>query len=289
MTDVITEQMIDEWGERYSNWQRWGPDDQLGTLNFITREHIRTACTLPRSGRTISCALPCAVAPDTAENDAAESDAANDDAAQDRGDSIETRWTTLTHVIHDGLGYNGRNAGNDVNSPAQMSARVVGRGVLLDLPRYTRLPWLGDGTRINPNDLDLCAESFGVTIERGDLVLVRTGQLRRRREEGSWQGDRADAIPGLSLRCARWIFQREIAALATDTSDLEVRPNESGCPRALRRLAVRDTGLLLGTMFDLEELADTCAADGNYAFLLVAPTLPIEPGDHARTNPIAIK
>jgi len=284
MTDVVTEQMVDEWAERYSNWQRWGSDDPIGTLNFITREHIRTACTLPRSGRAISCALPHPV-----EFDVGGGDAGGNDAAQNGNEPIGTGWTPLAHVVHDGLSYNGRATGDAAPPTAPANDRVVGRGVLLDLPRYTRLPWLGDGTRITPNDLDLCAESFGVAIERGDLVLVRTGRLRRCREESDWKGYLAGPAPGLTLRCARWIFQREIAALATDTCGLEVRPSESGCPGALRRLAVRDTGLLLGTAFDLEELADACAADGNYAFLFVAPPLASANADRAHTNPIAIK
>jgi kynurenine formamidase len=274
MTNVVTEQMIDEWGERYSNWKRWGPDDQLGTLNFITRERVRTACTLPRSGRTISCALPFA---------------ADRDPALDRSDPIETGWTALTHVVHDGRSYNDRARDDTPNSIARARDRVVGRGILLDLPRYTRLPWLEDGTRITPNDLDHCAESFGVSIERGDIALIRTGQLKRCREDRSWDGFRAGPAPGLTVRCARWIFEREIAALATDTCDIEVRPGETDCLQPLRRLAVRDTGLLLGAMFDLDELADACAADGNYAFLFIAPPLPGANAARAHTNPIAIK
>lgn len=274
MTEVVTERMIDEWGERYSNWQRWGADDRIGTLNFITRERVRTACALPRSGRTISCALPCA---------------ADRDAALERSNPIETSWIAQTHVAHAGASYNDRSCGEADDSSICARDRVVGRGVLLDLPRYTRLPWLGDGTRITPKDLDLCAEAFGVSIERGDIVLLRTGQLGRCRDERSFEGFRAGPAPGLTVRCARWIFEREIAALATDTFDVEVRPNETEGPRSLRRLAVRDTGLLLGVMFDLDELADACAADGNYAFLFVAPPLPVARSDRARVNPIAIK
>jgi len=274
MADVVSEQIIDEWAERYSNWERWGPDDQLGTLNFITREHVRNACALPRSGRSISCALPYAD---------------DRDAALGRSDPIETGWTALAHVAHDGRTYNDRAPGEAPNALVRARDRVIGRGVLLDLPRYTRLSWLDDGTRITPNDLDLCAESFGVTIERGDIVLVRTGQLRRCREERTWEGFRAGPAPGLTVRCARWIFEREIAALATDTFGVEVRPNETEYPQPLHRISVRSTGLLVGAMFDLDELADSCAEDGNYAFLFIAPPLPVTGSDRARVNPIAIK
>ena len=275
MTDVVSEQMIGEWGERYSNWQRWGPDDQLGTLNFITRERVRTACALPRTGRAISCALPYE---------------ADGDAALDRSDPIETGWTALTQVAHDGRTYNDRACGAASDSIAQARDRVIGRGVLLDLPRYTRLPWLDDGTRITPSDLDLCAESFGVTIERGDIVLVQTGMMKRCLQQKSWKGYCGGPAPGLSVHCARWIYEREIAALATDTWGVEVRPNETkDCFQPLHMISLRNTGLLLGEIFALDDLADACAEDGSYSFLFVAPPLPITGAVGSPINPLAIK
>ena len=45
-------------GAELSNWGRWGPDDQRGTLNFITTDRVVAACALPRRGLVISCALP---------------------------------------------------------------------------------------------------------------------------------------------------------------------------------------------------------------------------------------
>ena len=34
-----------------SNWGRWGDDDELGTLNFITAEKVRQAASLVRHGK----------------------------------------------------------------------------------------------------------------------------------------------------------------------------------------------------------------------------------------------
>jgi hypothetical protein len=92
------------------------------------------------------------------------------------------------------------------------------------------------------------------------------------------------------VRCARWIYEREIAALATDTWGVEVQPNETeDCFQPLHMISLRNTGLLLGAIFALDDLADACAQDGNYAFLFVAPPLPEVKAGRARTNPIAIK
>ena len=58
MSQVINADTVREWGQRYSNWGRWGRDDERGALNFITPERVLEACALPRRGLVISCALP---------------------------------------------------------------------------------------------------------------------------------------------------------------------------------------------------------------------------------------
>src|SRR5207249_11730739 len=40
------------------NWARWGPDDERGTLNYISADHVRRAAALVRSGRSVSMAVP---------------------------------------------------------------------------------------------------------------------------------------------------------------------------------------------------------------------------------------
>jgi kynurenine formamidase len=320
VAEELNAQTVREWGERYSNWGRWGADDQRGTLNFITRERVLAACTLPRSGHVISCALPFdANGPQTGEPGSGRHNpvhtmlADSDDVLAGKQDLLPggfryaddavtmplqcgTQWDALAHVFYDGKMYNDRdirlvtNSGARANSIDQVKNGVIGRGVLLDVARYARLPWLDDGTRITPSDLDFCAESFGVTIERGDVVLVRTGMMARCLAQKSWQGYCGGPAPGLSVRCARWIYEREIAALATDTWGVEVRPNETpDCFQPLHMISLRNTGLLLGEIFALDELADACAEDGNYSFLFVGPPLPITGAVGSPVNPLAIK
>jgi kynurenine formamidase len=285
MTEDLSEQTIREWGERYSNWGRWGDDDQLGTLNFITRERLLAACAIPRSGRVISCALP--LHPSSA-------------GTGDDGLSIPmpcpTQWDALARIAYDGKAYNGRDV-TTLSLDAASEARfdqgrggVIGRGVLLDLPRFTRKPWLENGTRIRPVDLDACAEAFGVTVNPGDTVLVRTGMMARCREQESWAGYFGGPAPGLSTLCARWFYERQIAAVATDTWGVEVRPYETpDCSQPLHRIAVRDMGLLVGEVFDLDTLADACAEDQRYEFLFSAASLPTSGSASASVNPLAIK
>ncbi len=262
MGEPIDAQTVRDFGERFSNRDRWGEDDERGTLNFITPERVLAACALPRRGRVISCALP----------------------RDERGPRHGTRWDTL------------REEGEAPRSDARESALervadgVVGRGVLLDLPRWLRRPWLEGGTRILPQDLDACAEAFGVTVESGDILLVRTGALRRCLAQGTWESSRGGPAPGLSLHCARWLYEREVAAVATDTWEVEVIPNETpDCSQPLHRIARRHMDLLLGESFQLDDLAAACAEDGDYAFLFCAPLLPGPGSPGAPVHPLAIK
>ncbi len=315
MSERLDAHTVRAWGERYSNWGRWGPDDERGTLNFITPERILAAVAIPRTGQVVSCALPF-------DENGPQSGLAGrhnpihtmladgrDPLSQAlpggfnyADDAITmplqcgTQWDALAHVFYDGKMYNGGDTslvtsqGAQANSIDRIKDGVVGRGILLDMPRYSRMRWLDDGTRIRPEDLDLCAETQGVTVESGDIVLVRTGMMTRCLEQGSWEGYCGGDAPGLSIHCARWLYEREIAAVATDTWGVEVRPNETpDCFQPLHMISLRNTGLLLGEIFNLDELAEACASDGNYDFFFTAPPLPITGAVGSPINPLAIR
>jgi kynurenine formamidase len=298
MSDPVDAQTVQDWGRLYSNWGRWGDEDELGTLNFITPERVLAAAALPRSGRVVSCALPfdpTGLPAQTGAHPAVRDPGAGPapgGAAGPRG----AHWDALARVAYDGRVYNDRREGDLPTHGARAASidrlcdGVVGRGVLLDLPRFVHRPWLDDGTRILPPDLDACAESSGVTIEPGDILLVRTGRITRCYAEGSWNGYGGGPAPGLSVRCARWLHERQVAAVASDTWCVEVVPAETrDCTMPLHRIAVRDMGLLFGESFHLDRLAEACAADGNYAFLFAAAPLPAAAGRGSPINPIAIK
>jgi len=314
LSETLDARTVREWGRRYSNWGRFGSDDERGTLNFITPERLLAALALPRHGRIHSCSLP------FERNGPARGKRFNPIHTMlvDGGDTLSgaerypggfgyaddavfmplqccTQWDSLAHVFYDGKMYNDRDvalvssAGAAANSIDKLRDGVVGRGVLLDLARHRGVRWLEDGEAVAPEELDACAERQGVTVEPGDIVLLRTGKTMRHLEAGSWDGY-VGPTPGLSLRAARWIYEREVAAVASDTFCVEVHPAETAdCVMPLHMVSLRNTGLLLGEMFHLDALAEACAEDGEYAFLFAAPPLPITGAVGSPINPLAIR
>ena len=107
---------------------------------------------------------------------------------------------------------------------------VVGRGVLLDVARHKGLVRLEPNTAITPADLDAVAARQGVSIQDGDIVVVRTGWWT-----AFTQGMTGDAwlsgSPGLSWRCAEWLWEHNVAAVASDNMAVEVFPPETGVVR----------------------------------------------------------
>jgi kynurenine formamidase len=207
-----------------------------------------------------------------------------------------TQWDALAHIVFDGKIYNGYDAtevgnkGARRNDITRASDRVVGRGVLLDIPRSKGRSWLEPGEQIHVADLEACARSQGVSVGRGDMVLLRTGHIAQCRAAGSWGTYAGGPAPGLALDTAEWIHERELAAVACDTWGLEVLPNQTpDVFQPLHIVLIVHMGLLIGEIFDLEPLADDCAKDGVYEFLFSAAPLAITGAVGSPVNPIAVK
>ncbi len=309
--------------DRCSNWGRWGPDDELGTLNHIRPEDIVAAAQLVRDGRVISLAIPVDEnGPQTGGfgrfnpihlmirdgNGAITGSTVrdfyggNDRWIRGTDDLLilplqsGTQWDALGHIVFENRIYNGYDAsvvgskGATKNDIAVARDRVVGRGVLLDIPRARGVAWLEPGTPVQVEDLEAAERAQGVTLRRGDIALIRTGQLAQCRDAGAWGTYAGGAAPGLGLDTAPWIHDRELAAVAGDTWGLEVLPNQTpDVFQPLHIVLIVHMGLLMGEIFDLEALAEDCAADGRYEFLFSAVPLPITGGVGSPVNPVAIK
>jgi kynurenine formamidase len=316
------EEELEDARRKYRNWGRWGDDDALGALNFIDDAARAHAATLARTGLTFSLAQEYnRDGPQTGAHGRGNPvhtmvesglDAAADVQGFGHGyggaDDVlflplqsGTRWDGLGHVFDRKKAWNGRDcdeavtgAGDRITGIERQAAAFVGRGVLLDVGRaYGADEELPDGFAITEEHLagTIAAQSPTSAVGRGDIVLVRTGQLARCRRRAAWGGYANGAAPGLSFGTLDWLHRTEIAAAATDTACFEVRPYEFAehCHRPLHQVAIPNLGLPLGAMFDLEELAAHCDGDGVYEFLLVAAPLPVTGAVGGPLNPIAVK
>jgi kynurenine formamidase len=325
LTGGAVEEALAEARRKYRNWGRWGPDDALGTLNYIDDAKRAAAAALARTGRAFSLAVeltrtgpgsghrgggnPVHTMLDSGAEAGAQAGAGARGYPHGFGDADDvvfmplrsgTHWDGLGHVFDNSLAWNGRHreevvtaAGDRVTGAERQAAGFVSRGVLLDVATVVGAGALPDGHAITDDQLraTIRAQGPSARVVRGDIVLVRTGQLARCRGIGDWARYASGPAPGLSFASLAWLHGSEIAAVATDTFAVEVRPPEfdAPCVAPLHQIAIPNIGLFLGEMFDLEALAADCAADGVYEFLLVAAGLPIAGGVGLPVNPIAIK
>ncbi|HZB21357.1 MAG TPA: cyclase family protein [Blastococcus sp.] len=306
--------------KRCSNWGRWGADDVLGTLNFLSPAKRREGAALVRRGASFSLSQsfdmdgpqkgwrrrtnPVHTMLDTGTD--AERGVQGFPHGIGGADDVismplqaSTQWDGLGHIFDHGNAWNGRRAGDVVTSLGDsvtgietVAGLIAGRGVLLDVGRAIGTDGeLPDGFAITAEHLEatIAAQGESSRIGRGDLVVVRTGRLARARREG-WGDYAGGDSPGLSFTTADWLYGSEIAGIATDTWGFEVRPNEFDVAfQPLHQVAIPNIGLFIGEMWDLDALAADCAEDGRYDFWLTAAPLPVTGAVGAPVNPIAVK
>ncbi len=299
---------------RVRNWGRWGPDDEIGTLNLIDDVARRRGARAVVSGRAFTLGLPLSeeqgiqagfvagrVNPSLTMSKVNEPEGPDPDFVRFSEDVLTmatqaaTHWDALAHCSHDGVLYNGYAASEVSDAGAarcgiHRAGAVVSRGVLLDVARALGRDVLEPGHPIDPGDLDAACRLAGVGVEPGDVVLVRTGQMvhlapgRRDLVAYTWPS------PGLTVETAEWFHGHDVAAVATDTFAFEVYPCQyEDAYLPVHVLHLVEMGLTQGQNWLLDELADDCAQDGRYTFLLDATPLPLVGGLGSPLNPVAVK
>lgn len=309
-----------ELAAKVSNWGRWGDDDELGCGNLLTPDAAARGAAAVVSGRRVSLAAPLrhdgiqVGQPARRYNPILTVTTLNERDPHAPGiwegtDDLVTMSTcagthvdALSHVSYDGFLYNGvptsavtAQAGAS-RLGAEKLPQIVTRGVLLDLPRLKGVAGLDEldpGYAITADDLDAAADAAGVTITSGDVVLVRTGEMRH-----FVAGDRRRyavgtdfKLPGLSVHSIEWMRRHDVAGAFTDTYAYEAfppsEPDWSDC-LAVHMIQLRDMGLLQGQNWDFEGLSAACADEGRATCLLVAAPEPLVGATSAPVAPVAV-
>ena len=284
----------------------WGPDDRRGALNYITQAEVLVALSEPTLGRTVSLSAPVEHWPTADNPDPAQhqmkgplgADAgpglsfSMDRIAMNIHGNADSHIDALCHVIFDGELYNGVAADTVTETgAAELSIGVaadgiVGRGVLLDVPRSRGVPWLEPGDHVTEEDMLAAERDQGVRVGRGDIVFVRVGHRRRRTEQGPW--DAAAGRAGLHPTLLPLLAERQIAALGGDGNNDTAPSAVAGVDFPVHVLAVNALGLHLLDYLQFTELAQACEAVGRWSFLCVIAPLRLPTGTGSPVNPIAI-
>jgi kynurenine formamidase len=293
--------------ETLSTWGRWGPDDERGALNLLTAERVAAAANLVREGITTTLSLP--LNTQRADHNPIPADhhmtaiavaAADADRTQFNKDYVgadyhndgHTHIDALSHVAYNGSLYNGKpeaavtEGGAGTDSIEVMKDGLVGRGVLLDVPRTRGVPWLEPGEHIFSDDLEAAESKQRVTVQDGDILLVRTGHARRLKELGPW--DTPNAKAGLHPTALSFVAHRDIAALGSDGNSDTAPSTTEGVAFPIHVLTITAMGIHLLDYLQFEDLVEICERTGRWEFLFVAAPLRILHGTGSPLNPIAV-
>jgi kynurenine formamidase len=304
---IPTTEELDELFESLKNWSRWGEDDQRGALHHLTPERRTAAAQLVREGSSISLAHdlatePLPESPHPVQHHMLASGDARDangipgyEAARDHVSfEVHGLWTThvdaLSHMFVRGVMYGGRPAsevrsdGALSNTVLSMADGVVGRGVLLDVPRALGTEFLDTGEVVTVADLEATEAAQGVRVGTGDILLVAWGREARRRAKRGFDG-----FSGLHAECLPWLQEREISLLGSDgISDPMPFVGTPQWPFPVHQIGITAMGLHLIDNVRVAPLAERCAELERWEFLFTMAPLRIPRGTGCPVNPIAV-
>lgn len=283
-----------------SNWGRWGPDDQLGTLNYLTPARRVEAAAQIRTGRVVPLGREFGVGTPNLRDFSYEMRSYTDEPPEEAGSldvvKLNCHGFAVTHVDalchiytpggRDGM-YNGYSVDNATDSGSAVlgiehvgAVGIVGRGVLLDVARVRGVP-LPLGTAITPDDLEAAERAANVVVGEGDILFIRNGAgPANTYRHGS----------GLHGSCLPWLHDRRVAVLAND-SDGDVHPAPAGFdmwPEPVHMVGIPYLGLTLLDQAELDGLSAACAEEGRWTFFVSAAPWRFRGGTGSAVNPLAI-
>lgn len=311
---IPTEETVLEYFRTLSNWGRWGVEDQLGTLNFLTPEKTRRAVGLVREGVTISCgrtirydAGPDSPAPPIHYMVESGEGWASGEKVSNRRNQVSvdffgmifhghtiTHLDSLAHFFWEGKMYNGRPAhlvstslGATVESVEVAKDGIITRGVLVDVPMIRGTNWVERGEGVMPQDIEEAERRCGFRVEEGDMVMVRTGQLHRRNQEGPVDPAVAGST-ACQAACLPLFHQRGIAMICSDTGNDVMPPQYMRLSNPIHQVGIVAMGLWILDNANLEDLAEACRQRQHWEFMMCVGPLRLFNGTGSPLNPIAV-
>jgi kynurenine formamidase len=304
--DMTTQEFRDLF-DAVSNWGRWDDDGERGALNHLTPARIAAAARLVRTGLTITLSEPLKTeagidVPEPADHhmtmltdvDIGSGSVrfAKDYVGVDYHNEGHSHIDAFCHVAFEGFFFDGKPDRSVTAEGAQSGAidvlkdGLVGRGVLLDVPRARGVSWIEPGEHVFREDLEAAEHDQGTSVGAGDILLVRTGHSRRLAELEPWDTRKAKA--GLHPAAASFLAERRVAALGSDGNNDTAPSTTEGVGFPIHVLALNAMGVHLLDYLQLEDVARYCEEVGRWEFLFVAAPLRIVRGTGSPVNPTAV-
>ncbi len=306
----VSKAEFDKLFQAVCNWGRWGSDDEKGTLNFIGPEQMRRAASLVRSGLSVSMAVPInrIAGPDNPRpathymiqtydihSDLGEPQFCTDYLASEFHGDCHTHIDALCHIAYQGKLYNGKPAsavtshGPTIQDITAYAHGIVGRGVLLDIPRLRGVKWLEPGEAVTTAELEAAEKAQGVHLGEGDIFVFRTGHHRRRLELGPWNnGYDGEGKAGLHVDTILMLHERKVSAFFPDGDGETVPSNVEGVAYPIHALQIAAMGMACSDSLQFEELVKICEEEKRWEFLVVGAPLRLPRGTGSLFNPLAI-
>ncbi|HEX7404290.1 MAG TPA: cyclase family protein [Candidatus Nanopelagicaceae bacterium] len=320
MEEKVVPQLTEFLKDAPQNWGVWGADDEVGALNYLTKDEVLRGVKAVRSGKTFTLGLPIGN-PDgdpiwpgrrpahviTLKDKGdflAGAGPKYPGGGQDADDMIimalqgSTQYDALGHFWCGDQIWNGYPAITTAGGLKKASILplgekgIVGHGVLIDMARFRGKKVLTRGETFTHKDLMDAAASQGVSIEKRDILLIRTGWIGSYYSTPDEEFYRDFLEPGLtySKELIEWFQEMEIPNLGTDTIANEVTVDPvSGIALPLHVALMRNLGITFAEILALDALAEDCAQDGQWDFLYSAGPLKVVGGTGSPVNPIVTK
>jgi kynurenine formamidase len=284
-----------------SDTGRWGPKDELGTVNLITPEKRREAAALVQDGVSVSLAHDAVPGENagtksfehkmTSTGVSPDSTHSSDIYSFDYHGSVLTHLDALCHIFYHGKMYNDYPQSEVTENGAarlsviNMKNGLFTRAVLMDMPALWGVKYLPAGKAIYPADLEAWEKKSGAKLEQGDAILLNTGRWLRQQKEGVAVVEKA--APGLHVSCLPWFKQRGVAIVGSDFATDLIPSGIPGVETPIHLGVITALGTPILDNCDFQKASEYARAHRHWAFLLTAAPLAVPGGTGSPINPVA--
>jgi kynurenine formamidase len=281
---------------------KWGAADERGSGNLMKPEAVLNAAKLIKSGEVIE--LAHVLGPSmpffgtrrfdmhikrTFMNAGSNERGSNEEMVLSEIGQVGTQFDGFGHQTHRNSHYNCfktediAQRGLFTKLGIHNTGAFITRGVLIDVAAYKGVEMLGDNYEVTVEDLEGALKKQNMTLQQGDAMIVHTGWGKIYGKENARY---VKSCPGLGVKAAQWLIDKNPILLGADNWPVEVSPN----PDPQLSLPVHQLALVVNGVHLLENLKlDELASKQVYEFTFIMQPLKIQGGTGSTVSPVAVR